>query len=153
MLKLFSALAIGAFLALSPTASFAVQPGEMLKDEKLEHRAREISAELRCLVCQNQSIDDSDASLAKDLRTLVRERLQVGDSNQQVLDFIVSRYGEFVLLRPVFQLHTLLLWFTPLVVLVLGGWGVYQVARRRKREAVTPLTPEERAQLDALLKK
>lgn len=111
-------LALSVVVAAQPV--LAVQPDEILKDEKLEKRAREISAELRCLVCQNQSIDDSDAPLARDLRLLVRERLQKGESNRQVMDFIVSRYGEFVLLKPPFALNTLLLWLTPAFVLI-GG--------------------------------
>ncbi|MEN3930438.1 cytochrome c-type biogenesis protein [Microvirga sp. W0021] len=134
-------------------AAHAIGPDELLKDEKLEHRAREISAELRCLVCQNQSIDDSDATLARDLRILVRERLQEGDSNEQVMDYVVSRYGEFVLLKPVFKLHTLALWLTPLVVLLLGAFGLYRMAKRRKQQTVQPLSKEEQAALDALLKK
>ena len=105
--------ALAAALLLAPLPAEAVQPGEVMKDPALEHRAREISEGLRCLVCQNQSIDDSDAPLAKDLRLLVRDRLAKGDSNQAVRDYIVARYGEFVLLRPVFALHTLLLWLTP----------------------------------------
>src|SRR5471030_1947429 len=93
--------------------SFAVQPDEILPDTALETRARDLSRELRCMVCQNQSIDDSDAPLARDLRILVRERLQAGDSDQQVLDFLTARYGEFVLLKPQFNLHTGLLWLLP----------------------------------------
>jgi Uncharacterized protein involved in biosynthesis of c-type cytochromes len=131
----------------------AIQPDEILKDEKLEHRAREISADLRCLVCQNQSIDDSDASLARDLRLLVRERVQAGDSNDQVLNYIVDRYGEFVLLKPVFKAHTLILWLTPIIVLLLGAMGIALVAKRRKAQKVVPLSDNEQAELDALLKK
>lgn len=98
----------------------AVQPDEMLKDPALEHQAREISAELRCLVCQNQSIDDSDAPLARDLRLLVRERLQAGDTHRDVIDFVVARYGEFILLRPRLSAKTYLLWIAPLLLLA-GG--------------------------------
>ncbi|WP_407066910.1 cytochrome c-type biogenesis protein [Hohaiivirga grylli] len=151
--KLFSAFAVIGILASMSLAAHAIGPDELLKDEKLEHRAREISAELRCLVCQNQSIDDSDATLARDLRILVRERLQEGDSNEQVMDYVVSRYGEFVLLKPVFKLHTLALWLTPLVVLLLGAFGLYRMAKRRKQQTVQPLSKEEQAALDALLKK
>ena len=115
-------IALLAALVFSVSA-FAVQPEEVLKDAALERRAREISAGLRCLVCQNQSIDDSDAQLAKDLRLLVRERLVAGDTDQQVRDFLVQRYGEFVLLKPTFSAHTILLWLTPVLVLVLGGIG------------------------------
>ncbi len=133
----------------------AVEPDEILKDPALEQRARSLSAELRCLVCQNQSIDDSNAPLARDLRLLVRERLTAGDSDKQVLDFIVARYGEFVLLRPPFGLHTLLLWLAPL--LLLGG-AIF-LARRvsmRGRGMVAPakaqsLSPEEQARLAKLL--
>ena len=131
---------------------FAVQPDEVLKDPALEKRAREISAGLRCLVCQNQSIDDSDAQLAKDLRLLVRERLVAGDTDTQVRDFLVQRYGEFVLLKPTFGTHTLLLWLTPALVLVLGGIGAYAAMRRRPRPAAA-LDAEEQRALDDLLKR
>ena len=112
-------LTLWALFTVAPMA-LAVQPGEMLADPALEKRARTISAELRCLVCQNQSIDDSDAPLAGDLRRLVRDRLQAHDTDAQVLDYVVARYGEFVLLKPRFELSTLLLWLTPVLVL-LGG--------------------------------
>lgn len=116
----------------APTAALAVEPDEILRDPALEARARDLSSELRCLVCQNQSIDDSNAPLAKDLRMLVRERLTKGDSNSQVLDFLVARYGEFVLLKPTFTLHTLLLWGVPPVVLVGGMIALFVTARRRQ---------------------
>ena len=116
----------------APTAALAVEPDEMLKDAALEARARDLSSELRCLVCQNQSIDDSAAPLARDLRLLVRERLTAGDSDQQVLNFLVARYGEFVLLKPRFELHTLLLWGLPPVVLVAGMIALFVTARRRQ---------------------
>jgi cytochrome c-type biogenesis protein CcmH len=131
---------------------FAVQPDEVLKDPALEKRAREISAGLRCLVCQNQSIDDSDAQLAKDLRLLVRERLVAGDTNQEVENFLVQRYGEFVLLKPTFGRHTLLLWLTPALVLILGGIGAYAAMRRRPRPAAA-LDAEEQKALDDLLER
>ena len=131
---------------------FAVQPDEVLKDPALEKRAREISAGLRCLVCQNQSIDDSDAQLAKDLRLLVRERLVAGDTNQQVEHFLVQRYGEFVLLKPTFGTHTLLLWLTPALVLILGGIGAYAAMRRRPQPAAA-LDGEEQRALEDLLKR
>ena len=132
----------------------AVQPNEILKDPQLEARARKLSAELRCLVCQNQSIDDSNAPLARDLRLLVRERLQAGDSDTAVMDFIVNRYGEFVLLRPRFGLHTLLLWISPLLVLLAGAIMLRAVFRRRAApatEAAAPLSDAETKRLRALL--
>jgi cytochrome c-type biogenesis protein CcmH len=134
------------------TPALALQPGEALDDPALEARAREISKELRCLVCQNQSIDDSDAELAADLRHLVRDRLQEGDSDAQVLDYIVARYGEFVLLRPPFELATLLLWFTPFAVIVLGGGALY-LAQRRRRDEMAPQTLDldEKSRVSALL--
>ncbi|WP_430913106.1 cytochrome c-type biogenesis protein [Methylobacterium sp. sgz302541] len=146
-LALLALLLLG---GLSP--ALAVQPDEVLKDPALEHRAREISAGLRCLVCQNQSIDDSDAPLARDLRVLVRERLLAGDSDRQTQDYVVGRYGEFVLLRPVFALHTLLLWLTPAVVLLLGGFGIWRLSRRRE-EVAAPLSETEEAQVRTLLRR
>lgn len=130
----------------------AVQPGETLSDPKLEARAREISAGLRCLVCQNQSIDDSDAPLAGDLRRLVRERIEAGDSNAAVVDYVVARYGDFVLLKPPFKASTLVLWLSPLVILAGGLW----LARRVSRGQAAPsggaaLSRDEQARLDALL--
>ena len=145
-------LALIAALLFSASA-LAVQPGEVLKDPALEKRAREISAGLRCLVCQNQSIDDSDAQLAKDLRLLVRERLVAGDTNDQVENFLVQRYGEFVLLKPSFGAHTLLLWLTPALVLILGGIGAYAALRTRPQATAAALDDEERKALDALLKR
>ena len=122
-----------ALLALiAPGAALAVQPDEMLKNPVLEARARNLSQELRCMVCQNQSIDDSEASLACDLRLLVRERLMQGDSDKQVLDFLVARYGEFVLLKPRFEPQTLLLWGIPPLSL-LGGLVVLLVMARRRQ--------------------
>jgi len=122
-----------ALLALiAPGAALAVQPDEMLKNPVLEARARNLSQELRCMVCQNQSIDDSEASLARDLRLLVRERLMQGDSDKQVLDFLVARYGEFVLLKPRFEPQTLLLWGIPPLSL-LGGLVVLLVMARRRQ--------------------
>ncbi len=144
-------LALVVALVLGGPAS-AVQPDEVLKDPALEKRAREISAGLRCLVCQNQSIDDSDAQLAKDLRLLVRERLVAGDTNREVESFLVQRYGEFVLLKPTFGTHTLLLWLTPALVLVLGGIGAYMAMRRRAWPAVA-LDAEEQKALEELLKR
>src|SRR2546429_9126280 len=111
-------------------SAIAVEPNEVLTDPALEAGARALSKELRCMVCQNQSIDDSQAPLARDLRVLVRERLQMGESDQQVVDFLVTRYGEFVLLRPRFSWHTALLWFGPLAILIIGASGVLVLARR-----------------------
>lgn len=129
----------------------AVQPDEILKDPALEARARSISAGLRCLVCQNQSIDESDAGVARDLRILIREQLQQNKSDQQVIDFVVERYGEFVLLKPRFKPGTIVLWFAPFVVLALGLF--YGMRRRKPGTAPEPLTEAEKAELDGLLRK
>ncbi|WP_420561293.1 cytochrome c-type biogenesis protein [Tepidicaulis sp.] len=131
----------------------AIEPGEKLDDPKLEERARELSRELRCLVCQNQSIDDSDAPLARDLRLLVRDRLKEGDSNEEVLDYIVARYGDFVLLRPPVRPETWALWAAPFAALLIGGVVVFVLFRRKREEGAeaAPLSPEEAARLDALL--
>jgi cytochrome c-type biogenesis protein CcmH len=144
----------------APRAALAVQPDEILTDPALEGRARTLSKELRCMVCQNQSIDDSDAPLARDLRLLVRERLKDGDSDRQVIDFLVARYGEFVLLKPRLALHTALLWFGPPALLGGGALALFVIARRRNRrgpdEQVKPeggdLTAAEQARLSELLK-
>ena len=128
----------------------AVRPDEMLADPVLEARAREISRELRCLVCRNQSIDDSDADLAHDLRVLVRERLKSGDSNDQTIGFVRARYGDFVLLRPPFAIGTALLWGGPLLVLLLGAFAVARLYRRRD-VPTPPLSAEERQRLSAVL--
>lgn len=147
-------LALLAVLIASP--SFAVQPEEVLKDPVMEERAREISKEIRCVVCQNQSIDDSDAGIAKNMRVLIRDRLQKGDSNEQVIDYLVSRYGDFVLLKPPFKFKTLVLWLGPLLFLGLGLWGMINYFRRRTVEAAAMTTPtlsaEERERLNKLLK-
>jgi cytochrome c-type biogenesis protein CcmH len=135
--------------------ALAVQPDEILADPKLESRARDLSRELRCMVCQNQSIDDSDAPLARDLRLLVRERLKAGDSDGQVLDFLTARYGQFVLLKPRFGWDTALLWLAPAVVLLLGGIGLVSLLRRRRRAQAVPeqpLTEAEKARLAELLR-
>jgi cytochrome c-type biogenesis protein CcmH len=150
---------IFAVLAMLGTApAFAVQPDELMSDPALEARARELSAGLRCLVCQNQSIDDSDAPLARDLRLLVRERLQAGDTNEQVRDFVVERYGEFVLLKPPFSARTVVLWLAPFLVFAGAIFMVWRgIVAARVRRAVhveaEPLTPEEQAKLDAVLAK
>lgn len=129
----------------------AVQPDEMLPDRALEERARDLSARVRCLVCQNQSIDDSNADLARDLRRLVRERLVAGDGDQQVLDFLVARYGAFVLLEPPRNRSTWLLWYGPFALLALGALGLFAAARARRRAEPAPLSAEERSRLEALL--
>jgi cytochrome c-type biogenesis protein CcmH len=138
------------------TAAHAVQPNEVLSDPALESRARGLSANLRCLVCQNQSIDDSDAPLARDLRLLVRERLVAGDSDAEVTRFLVARYGEFVLLRPPFGWHTLMLWLTPVLLLTLAVGGIgWRFARARGQHAApaqSPLTADEQKRLASLLK-
>jgi cytochrome c-type biogenesis protein CcmH len=145
-----AALTLCTTLAVVPLA-YGVQPGEMLADPALEKRARTISAELRCLVCQNQSIDDSDAPLAGDLRRLVRERITAHDTDAQVLDYVVARYGEFVLLKPRLELSTLLLWLTPVLVL-LGGLGlVFRATRPSATAAGAPLTEQEKVKLNEIL--
>ncbi|GJE56684.1 MULTISPECIES: cytochrome c-type biogenesis protein [Methylobacterium] len=146
------AIVFALLLIVSAGPTHAVQPDEVLKDPVLESRARHISEGLRCLVCQNQSIDDSDAPLAKDLRVIVRERLTAGDSNGQVVDYLVARYGEFVLLRPVFGWHTLLLWLTPLLAVLLGGFGIWRLSRRRAPKAAG-LSQAEQAEVEALLER
>lgn len=130
-------LAILAFVAAVQPV-FALTPDERLKDPALEARARVISAQLRCLVCQNQSIDDSEAPLAKDLRTLVREQITAGKTDAQVLDYVVERYGQFVLLKPRLEPETLILWGTPFAVLLIAGAAM---VLRRKRSDVAPETP------------
>ena len=138
-------------LLTAPHQALAVQPDEIMQDPALEGRARALSKELRCMVCQNQSIDDSDAPLARDLRILVRERLKEGDSDRQVIDFLVARYGEFVLLKPRLAWHTALLWAAPAVLLVGGGLMLFGFARRRTAaapsSAASALTPAEQARL------
>jgi len=143
-----------ALLGLSPAR--AVLPDEVMSDPAKEARARELSRELRCMVCQNQSIDDSEAPLARDLRLLVRERIAAGDSDPQVIDFLVARYGEFVLLKPRFERQTLALWLVPPLVLFGGGLALWFYVRRRAKAgpeagSPPPLTPDEEARLAALL--
>ncbi len=125
--------AIVALMLLASPAAYAVQPDEIMSDPAKEARARDLSRELRCMVCQNQSIDDSDAPLARDLRLLVRERIAAGDNNSQVLDFLVARYGEFVLLKPRFERQTLLLWLLAPLMLAGGGLALWLQLRRRSR--------------------
>jgi cytochrome c-type biogenesis protein CcmH len=139
---------------IAAAPAFAVNPDEVLADPALEARARALSGELRCMVCQNQSIDDSNAELAKDLRLLVRERITDGDSDEQVLNYIVSRYGEFVLLKPRFSTKTALLWGAPLLLAVAGGISLAVFARRRAGKPTgSSLTAEEQARLSELLDK
>lgn len=142
------------FLWLGMGSSYAVQPDEVLPDAGLEARARAISADIRCLVCQNQSIDDSDAPLARDLRILVRERLTAGDSDGEVVDFLVDRYGEFVLLQPRFGMHTLVLWIGPFAILALAALAAFMWCRRPDAGAPdeVALSQDEARRLDELLK-
>ncbi len=150
---------------LTPAPAWAVNPDEMLADPVLEARAREISKGLRCLVCQNQSIDDSDADLAKDLRLIVRERLTAGDSDAQVVDFVVSRYGDFVLLRPPFKMSTLVLWLGPAAIAGAGFFAVVLFFRRRRAvdamagagaggaaTLLKPLSDDEKRRIEEILK-
>ena len=137
---------------LAGGGAFAVQPDEVLADPALEARARAISENLRCMVCQNQSIDDSDAELARDLRVLVRERLTAGDNDTEVIDYVVSRYGEFVLLKPRLSARNALLWGLPIILLVCGGIGILLAARSRKREP-KGLSDEEAKAVEAILRR
>ncbi len=139
----------------SALPALAVQPDEVLSDATLETRARALSRELRCMVCQNQSIDDSDAPLARDLRVLVRERLTAGDSDDQVLNFLVSRYGEFVLLKPPFEWHTAVLWLTPALALLAGAFAMIAALRRRRGTVPgpVPLSADEERRLRDVLDK
>ena len=144
------ALVLAALAYAAPAR--AVQPDEMLPDPALEARARTLSRELRCMVCQNQSIDDSDAPLARDLRILVRDRLKAGDDDKQVLDFLTARYGDFVLLKPRFSWETAALWGTPAALLLFGGLGVFVFLRRRAAPAATAgLTAAEQARVEEIL--
>lgn len=144
-------------LSLAAVSAAAVDPGEALSDPVMEARARDISKGLRCLVCQNQSIDDSDATLAKDLRLLVRERLLAGDTNERVIEYVVSRYGDFVLLRPPLKSYTLVLWLGPILIAGLGILAVVVYYRRRlgvvagSREKPAPLSNDEQRRLKVLL--
>jgi cytochrome c-type biogenesis protein CcmH len=141
-----------AFVLVATNSALAVQPDEVLPDPALEARARALSRELRCMVCQNQSIDDSDAPLARDLRLLVRERLTAGDNDRGVLDFLVARYGEFVLLKPRVTWRTALLWAAPLAALLVGVGAIAATWRRRRRLSVAPapLSHDEERRLDQL---
>ncbi|NIY75565.1 cytochrome c-type biogenesis protein CcmH [Thalassospira sp. HF15] len=157
MIRRFKIL-LGAFAVILPVLAsnpvLAVNPDEMLSNPVLEERAREISKELRCLVCQNQSIDDSDAELARDLRVLVRERLVAGDDNQEVIDYIVARYGDYVLLNPPLKPETYILWASPVVLVVLALLAVFAFYRRKQRDgssASASLSKDEQDRLDELL--
>src|SRR6266700_5388326 len=149
--------ALFALTVMGSSAAYAVQPDEIMADPAYEARARDLSRELRCMVCQNQSIDDSEAPLARDLRLLVRERIAAGDSDAQVTDFLVARYGEFVLLKPRLKPHTLLLWLVPPLALAGGGFALWMHSRRRSRSAASEdpssfkLTPEEEERLGRLI--
>ena len=147
MAKLRALLALGFLLIAAVTG--AVQPDEVMKDPALEARARTLSAELRCLVCQNQSIDDSDAPLARDIRLLIRDRIGQGESNDAVRAFLVSRYGHFILLRPPFEPATVLLWLSGPLTLALGALGVY-FARRRAPAPPPPLSADEERRLEEI---
>jgi len=157
MRKLIAISAVLLLAAFAAPAAYAVQPDEIMSDPAKEARARDLSRELRCMVCQNQSIDDSDAPLARDLRLLVRERIGSGDSDGQVIDFLVARYGEFVLLKPRFTPHTLLLWLLPPLALIGGGLALWFYSRRRANAgnptdpSLLHLTKEEEARLEHLL--
>lgn len=149
----FLGAVLSLFVSLAALPAKAVEPDEVLQDPALEARARQISEGLRCLVCQNQSIDDSAAPLAKDLRLLVRERLKAGDTDQQIEDFVVARYGEFVLLKPRFEPHTLLLWFATPAVFIVALLIVTLAYRRRSAAAAqpAPLSKAEERRLKRLL--
>ena len=147
-------LAILCVFFLPIGGAIAVQPNEVLKDSELEARARNLSKDIRCLVCQNQSIDDSNADLARDLRVLVRERLSEGDSDEQILDFLVKRYGDFVLLKPPVKASTYALWYGPIVIFVLGVIGLVVFMRGRRPTAATQtlaLSKDEERRISALL--
>jgi cytochrome c-type biogenesis protein CcmH len=156
-LKRILAALVATFWIIGLAAAFAVQPDEIMDDPVKEARARDLSRELRCMVCQNQSIDDSEAPLARDLRLLVRERIAAGDSDAQVLDFLVARYGEFVLLKPRLEPHTLLLWLLPPLALGGGGVALWIHSRRRSKfeatedQSLFKLTADEEARLERLL--
>ncbi|WP_431016947.1 cytochrome c-type biogenesis protein [Bradyrhizobium pachyrhizi] len=155
--RALAAVVLAAALMLGAMPARAVLPDEVMADPAKEARARELSKELRCMVCQNQSIDDSEAPLARDLRLLVRERISAGDSDAQVIDFLVARYGEFVLLKPRLNEHTLPLWLTPPLALLLGGFALWRLGRRKANPAAgggdsaPGLTSDERARLERLL--
>lgn len=145
-------LALAVTFALLAGPAGAVNPDEQLSDPAMEARALSLSKELRCVVCQNQSIDDSDATLARDLRIILRERISAGDTDKQAIDFIVARYGSFVQLDPPMRLDTLALWFGPLAVLLVGGIGAVIYMRGRSPAQAAALTADEEAELASMLK-
>jgi cytochrome c-type biogenesis protein CcmH len=150
LLKAEGVLAVLLFLCLLVSPAMAVQPDEILKDPVLESRARQISAGLRCLVCQNQSIDDSEATVAKDLRVLIREQLQRNKSDAEVVDFVVARYGDYVLLKPRLNAGTLVLWLAPFLIL---ATGLLFFVRRKMPTKPEALSAAERAEVEAILRK
>jgi len=145
-------LALVIMMLVAATPLLAVEPDEILKDPRLEERARTLSSELRCLVCQNQSIDDSHAPLARDLRVLVRQKLVAGDSDDAVRAFLVDRYGDFILLKPRFSFDTLALWLSPFALLILGGGMLLRTSRRASLSKVEALDHAEQARLNEVLK-
>jgi cytochrome c-type biogenesis protein CcmH len=152
---LFTFLCAGVVAILVSIAATAVEPDEMLTDSALEARARVISQDLRCVVCQNETIDESNATLAQDMRRLVRQRVLAGDTNEEVLDYMVERYGDFVLLRPRMTPQTYLLWFGPALVLIAGGFVAFKTLRRANQDAggrvADALSAEEKAHLERLV--
>ncbi|MGY6708352.1 MAG: cytochrome c-type biogenesis protein [Rhizobiaceae bacterium] len=150
--RTFGAALLALALSIAP-ASAALDPDELLDDPVLEERARGLSAELRCMVCQNQSIDDSNAELARDLRVLVRERILAGDSDEEVIDYVVSRYGEFVLLRPPFSVRNAALWASPVLLILGGGAFIFFATRNRRRQEIAGLSEEEDKKLKELLER
>jgi cytochrome c-type biogenesis protein CcmH len=145
---------VATVVSFSALPAHAVRPDEILADPKLEARARALSAELRCMVCQNQSIDDSEAPLARDLRGLLRDRLKAGDSDAQVKSYLVARYGDFVLLKPPLRWDTVFLWLAPLGALAVGAVAIARAARRRSKQPdAAPLSEAETAELTAVLER
>lgn len=150
-MRTFRSLIVAGILAFSAVPSLAVNPDEMLKDPVLEARARDISSGVRCLVCQNESVDASNADLARDLRILIRERLTAGDTDQQVLDFLVSRYGEYVLLRPTFSGKNVILWLLPFLLVVGAGSALLIHARNKPKANASSLSADEQSRLKQIL--
>ncbi len=150
MRRMIKAAALAVLGAVQARRVLAVTADEQLADPRLEARARGLSAQLRCLVCQNESIDESNADLAKDLRVLIRDQISAGKSDGEIMDYLVSRYGEFVLLKPVFSARNLVLWVTPFAVLLLAGAAAWR-SRRDRAVAEEALTPEEQAKLKDLI--
>ncbi|CAM1626961.1 CcmH/CycL/Ccl2/NrfF family [Bartonella apihabitans] len=145
-------LAAFCFICFMNSAVLAVLPDEVLQDQGLEQRARDISSHLRCLVCQNESIDDSNAPLARDLRLIVRERLKAGDSDSEVIDYLVARYGEFVLLKPRLNAETLLLWLAPLLIIVIASSLIFWRFKHRENNKLMPLSDTEKKRLDEIMR-